>query len=311
MSSPATAIVSTAFPRLPGFVRVARVGGASLDLHWSCFVGGVVLSAAGEYRPDLMLPLMIGYILVVLVHELWHALAARALGLTVYGIRLRGLGGHCITGLPLGARATIILFSAGLLAQAVLFAATLGARSQMGGPEGRTLGAFIVAFTLGNALAFVSSLVPWTSRDGLRSDGRVLLQVAIDLWHGRTIVGGSLPAMNSAAQSPVFPRGSSLLDMPHLVPKGFVQGVEILNDAGTPLAFVIDALYLHLGREGRQAHIDAVEIHNRGGLLLPFPTWAEAELAAAAVTAAAADARHPLVCRAVRRPDGAPSVTSA
>lgn len=312
MTTCATDILSPDFPRLPGFVRVARLGGASLDLHWTCFLGGVALSAAGSFRPELLLPLIVGYLLVMLAHELGHAVAARALGLKVYGIRLRGLGGHCLTEIPFGARATVILFSAGLLAQVVLFAATLASGIVSHGRHGTTLGAIAYAFTVGNALAFVSSLLPWTSRTGQRSDGRVLLQLVIDRWHGRTIVGGSLPAMNAATLSPVFPPETSLLAMPELVPQGFVHGVEILNDDRTPLGFVIDALHLHLGRSGRQAYIDAIAIHNRGGMLVPFATREDAERGAADVAAAAAAAGHPFVCRAVSAAsDHGPSVTSA
>jgi ATP-dependent Clp protease adapter protein ClpS len=299
MTSTADDIRSTEFPRLPGFVRVARLGGASLDLHWTGILGGIVLSAAGGSRLGLWLPLMAGWLLVVLVHELGHALAARALGLKVYGIRLRGMGGHCVTEIPLGMRATLILFSAGLLAQLALLAATLAAAIGLHGAHDTTLGAFAFALVLGNGLTFVASVLPWTSSDGLRSDGRVLLQLAIDRWHGRTIVGGSLPAMNPAAQSPVFSPESTLLDRPELVPAGFVHGVEILNDRHTPLAFVVEALHVHLGLNGRPAWLDAIDIHNRGGLLRPLPTREDAERAAAAIASAAAAAGHAFVCRAV------------
>jgi ATP-dependent Clp protease adapter protein ClpS len=315
MTETASDILSTDFPRLPGYVRVARIGGASLDLHWTCILGGIVLSAAGEFRPRLLLPLIAGCLLVVLVHELGHALAARALGLKVFGIRLRGMGGHCVTSLPIGARATLILFSAGVLAQLALLAAALGAGMGLHGLHGRhgtTLGAFAFAFVFGNALTIVASLLPWTDRDGLRSDGRVLMQLVIDRWHGRTIVGGSLPAMNPSTQSPVFPPDTALLDKPDLVPAGFVHGVEILNDRHTPLAFVVDALHLHLGLSGRQAWLDAIAIHNRGGLLRPLPTREDAERAAGAMAAAAAAAGHAFVCRAVsiaqaRPPSAAPA----
>src|SRR6516225_9234124 len=88
---------STAFPRLPGFVRVARVGGIPIDLLWSCVTGGLVLSAAGEFRRELLFPMIVAYIAVVLVHEAVHAVAARLMGLKVYGIRLFGTGGHCMS----------------------------------------------------------------------------------------------------------------------------------------------------------------------------------------------------------------------
>lgn len=306
MSESTAGILSPHFPRLPGYVRVARIGGASLDVHWSCFIGGVVLSAPASFDPRLMLPLIVGYLLVVLVHEMGHAIAARSQGLPVYGIRLRGMGGHCVVGVTAGARATFIVFSAGLVAQLLLFLATLQACSTWTRPEPSTPGAFVFAFTFGNAVAFVFSLIPSTSRNGLQSDGRVLWRLAIDRWHGRTVLGGTLPSLNAAARSPVFGPQTSLLDVPALVPDGFLHGVEIFNDRHTPLDFVIGVLMQHLGREGRAAIADAVGIHNRGGLLVALPSMAEAERVAGAIAKDATTAGHPFLCRAVsvqaRRP---------
>src|SRR5471032_2172509 len=66
---------SPAFPRLPGFVRI---GGAPIDLHWSSVSGGLIRSAAGAFRRELLIPLMVAYVLVVLVHEAGHARHRRA-----------------------------------------------------------------------------------------------------------------------------------------------------------------------------------------------------------------------------------------
>ena len=306
MSESTAQILSPHFPRLPGYVRVARIDGMGIDVHWSCFIGGVVLSAPSSFNPRLMLPLIVGYLLVILVHEMGHAIAARSQGLPVYGIRLRGMGGHCVTGVTAGARATFIVFSAGLFAQLLLFLVTLQACRTWTRPEPSTLGAFVFAFTFGNAAAFVFSLIPSTSRNGLHSDGRVLLRLALDRWHGRTVLGGTLPSLNAAARSPVFAPETSLLDVPALVPAGFRHGVEIFNDHRTPLDFVIGVLMQHLDRDGRAAIDDAVGIHNRGGLLVALPSIAEAERVADAIARDAAAGGHVFVCRAVsieaRRP---------
>ncbi len=301
MSDSNAAILSPQFPRLPGFFRVARIGGVGLDVHWSCFIGGVMLSAPASFNPRLMLPLIVGYLLVVLVHEMGHAIAARSLGLPVYGIRLRGMGGHCVMGVLANARASFIVASAGLVAQLLLFAATLLACSTWTRPEASTFGAFVFAFTFGNAVAFgfpAPSLLT-SCRTGMHSDGKLLLQLALDHWHGRTVLGIALPSLNAAAQSPVFGPQTSLLDIPALVPAGFRQGVEIFNDRGMPLDFVIGVLMQHLDRDGRAAIDDAVGIHNRGGLLVALPSMAEAERVADAIAQDAAAGGHVFVCRAV------------
>ncbi len=254
---------------------------------------------------------MVAYVLVVLVHEAGHAIAARLLGLKVYGIRLIGCGGYCLTEPPMGSRGILIVFSSGMIAQFLLFAATLLAHMQWKGPEGPVLGSIVVAFTFGNAIVFAYSLFPMTYR-GQRSDGRVLFQLAIDRWHGRTIFGAGLPVMNSQAESPVFPPETSLLTVPALLPAGFSQGVEILNDSHTPMQFVLDVLQSHLGRDPHQAFVDMLGIHNRGGRLFPLATLEEAERVAAAVTVDADAAGHRFVCRAVSiRLSVAPAVVAS
>lgn len=295
----ASATIPNHSARPPGFARLASVGGIPIYLHWTCFLGGVLLAAAGSFDQHLLLPLILGYLLVILIHEAGHAVAARSLGLKVFSIRLRGLGGVCITEPIPGARATLVVFSAGLAAQLALFAAVFLARQLWDKPEGPTLAGFMCALTFGNVFAFAWSLIPMTSRAGQPTDGRVLLQLILDRFHGRTVLGGTLPSMNAAAQSPVFTPETSLLTITELVPPGFQQGVEILNDSHTPLDFVIDVLMRRLGSDGRLASKQAVEIHNRGGLLMPLSSVGEAERIAAAVAGDAAAAGVRFVCRAV------------
>jgi len=295
----ASATVADHSARPPGFARLASVADIPIYVHWSCFLGGVVLAAAGSFDQHLLPPLILGYLLVILIHEAGHAVAARWLGLKVFSIRLRGLGGVCITEPIPGARATLVVFSAGLVAQIALFAAVFAGRQLWDKPEGPMLAGFIYALTFGNAFAFACSLIPMTSREGRPTDGRVLLQLAQDRFHGRTVLGGTLPSMNSAALSPVFTPETALLTIAELVPPGFEQGVEILNDSQTPLDFVVDVLMRHFGSNGRQAIEQAVEIHNRGGLLMPLASVGEAERIAAAVAADAEAAGVLFVCRAV------------
>lgn len=289
---------SPRFPRLPGFIRVARIGGAPIDLHWSCVAGGLVLSAAGAFRRELLVPLVVAYLLVVLTHEIGHAVAARVLGLKVYGIRLMGLGGYCLTEPALGPRRICVLYSGGMIAQLISFFAALFVHAMSSGPEGPVLGSFIVAFTFGNAIVFAYSLLPSTYR-GQPSDGRVLLQLAIDRWHGRTVFYAGMPVMNSPAESPVFSPETSLLTIPALRPQSFRDGVEILNDNHTPMQFVMDVLQRHLGRDAHEAFVEMLRIHNRGGVLLPLASFEDAERTASAIAAEADAAGHRFVCRAV------------
>jgi ATP-dependent Clp protease adaptor protein ClpS len=99
--------------------------------------------------------------------------------------------------------------------------------------------------------------------------------------------------------STVFPSDTSLLSRPEFVPAGFGYGVEILNDNGTPMEFVVSVLQAHLGLTRLDAARSMLAIHSRGGALFPLPSQAEAHRIAEAVTAETAAQKYPLVCRAV------------
>jgi ATP-dependent Clp protease adaptor protein ClpS len=102
-----------------------------------------------------------------------------------------------------------------------------------------------------------------------------------------------------AAPSVVLPDQTSLLNLPELVPPGFRYGIEIFNDNATPMEFVVSALSAHLGLSHGDSVQAMLSIHKQGGALLPTASLADAKRAAEAITAAATEQRHPLICRAV------------
>jgi len=97
----------------------------------------------------------------------------------------------------------------------------------------------------------------------------------------------------------IFPPQTSLLTLPGFVPSGFKCGVEILNDNGTPMEFVVSALSTHLGISYKDSVRTMLSIHSRGGAIVSMSSMKEAERVARAVTADAAKHNYPLVCRAV------------
>jgi ATP-dependent Clp protease adapter protein ClpS len=99
----------------------------------------------------------------------------------------------------------------------------------------------------------------------------------------------------------LLPPETSLLTLPKLVPAGFEQGVEILNDNTTPMDFVVAELGTHFGLSQQESMRIMLNIHTRGGTLLSMPSMEAAEKAAAGITAAARKQNHSLVCRAVRK----------
>lgn len=100
-------------------------------------------------------------------------------------------------------------------------------------------------------------------------------------------------------ESPVLPRDTSLTAFPNLVPPDFTHGIEILNDSTTPMQFVTSVLSSCAGLSPEDSHRTMLDIHTRGGALLPTPSLAEAQRIAAQITAESAKSHYPLVCRPV------------
>jgi ATP-dependent Clp protease adapter protein ClpS len=103
----------------------------------------------------------------------------------------------------------------------------------------------------------------------------------------------------SAAVSPVFPPDTCLLSLDGFVPDGFVTGIEILNDSTTPMEFVAGVLMKHFEYSREHAMTVMLEIHERGGLLIPLPSSERAALVATLIGSEAREHSHALVCRAV------------
>jgi ATP-dependent Clp protease adapter protein ClpS len=97
----------------------------------------------------------------------------------------------------------------------------------------------------------------------------------------------------------ILPADASLLQLRGFAPRGFVNGIEILNDNTTPMAFVVEILQKHIPLDKRSAIRKMLFIHYKGGLLLPVESRELAKHIAASITAEAREHNHQLVCRAV------------
>jgi ATP-dependent Clp protease adapter protein ClpS len=99
--------------------------------------------------------------------------------------------------------------------------------------------------------------------------------------------------------SPVFPPDTSLLRMDGFVPAGFSCGIEFLNDNRTPMAFVVAVLQNCMGLSETNATRMMLEIHTKGGALIPMASIEESKRVVELVSSTAQASSHPLVCRAV------------
>jgi ATP-dependent Clp protease adaptor protein ClpS len=100
-------------------------------------------------------------------------------------------------------------------------------------------------------------------------------------------------------ESPLFDPETRLVDRDGFVAPDAEFGIEMLNDATTPMDFVVDQLMAHVGLPKNEAVQAMLRIHTQGGALLALPGEAQARDAATRITDAARAAQFPLVCRFV------------
>jgi stage IV sporulation protein FB len=146
-----------------GYLPLGRFLGLRLHLHlhWSLLLSVLVLDR-GRLAPGAWL----GFVLVVLVHQLGHALAGRLHGLRALAIESHGLGGHCRWQGTASARARAAIAWSGVGAQLLLLGATLLVLG-LGGVPRHTFGQDLAStLTIANAVIAALNLLPVAPLDG-------------------------------------------------------------------------------------------------------------------------------------------------
>lgn len=144
-----------------GYLEIGRLHGIPVRLHWSLPIGMFVVSR-GELLPGIWL----GFFLIVLVHEMGHALVVRHHRLQALSIQIHALGGLCRwqgQASPL-ARATIAW--GGVWAQLVLLGATLLFVTLAGTPRSAFAQDLVDAFIAANGAIAALNLIPVRPFDG-------------------------------------------------------------------------------------------------------------------------------------------------
>lgn len=280
-----------------GFVRVARIRGIPILVHWTFPIGGLFVADFSNVGFPLSLYYCLTYTMLVAIHEAAHVVAAKAFQLQVLSIEIFGFGGLCRIERPRSVHQGTVIYSAGLLAQIALLVTTLGYVALFGTPANALGKALTVTFTGVNIVLLILNLIPYASKD-LATDGLVLWRLFSHRFLGKPHPFPPLE-VKSLEQAPVFPPDTSLQSMPDLVPPGFVHGIEVLNDRTTPMEFVARVLSHHLELSREEATVKMIEIHNNGGALIPLQTAEHARKVALDITAAAAKLGFSFVCRAV------------
>jgi ATP-dependent Clp protease adapter protein ClpS len=286
-----------------GTLRVATIGGVPVFVHWSALIVGILAATSARFRPLETLYCLAAFAVLIAAHELGHVLAARVYGLKVYAVEVSGAGGTCHLQAPSAIGDTLFVASAGLLAQALIFACTIAYTVLVGPPSTAVGKCFVKVFTVYNAMLFILNIIPISFADELGTDGLVLWKLL-----RYKVAGEPHPFYVASARPRMFAPDTELLSIRELVPDGFIAGVELLNDSVTPMGFVVGALEKHMNIDRESAVQKALRIHWEGGGLLSTDTFAAAEQMAKAISAEAASLGHPLICRAVKvsaRSDGA------
>jgi Zn-dependent protease len=154
--------------RRSGSLRLARIAGIDVFVHWSWAVVAMIeiKSRSGHFRS--LVWNVIEYLtmfVVVLLHEFGHALACRQVGGRADQIVLWPLGGVAFVTPPARPGATLWSIAAGPLVNLVLLAATIGLLTLL--PVGHSdLLLFLRAFAFINLGLFLFNVLPIYPLDG-------------------------------------------------------------------------------------------------------------------------------------------------
>jgi ATP-dependent Clp protease adapter protein ClpS len=281
-----------------GYFKVAEIRGAPILVHWSLPAGGVLVSLLGQVDPRQWIWYCVAFAALIAVHEAGHVLAVVGLRLKVFAVEISGLGGLCKFEPPQAIRQSVLIYAAGLLAQIALLLPTLAYVVSRNGFPAHAFGrAICITFTIVNVALLLANMIPARDqRTGLDTDGALLWRLYLHVFRGQPHPHPPL-AVAPLDQAPVFPPETRLLTLSRFRQPGFVQGIEVLNDRTTPMEFVVQMFVQHLSLTEAQAIAVMLDIHNKGGVLIPLPTASEARRIADAISAEAQAAGHALTCR--------------
>ena len=175
-----------------GFFPLGRLFGVAMRWHWTVPLGALVLTRF-RIEPGAWL----GYLLVIIVHELGHAFLVKRLRFSVTGIDLLGFGGECRWRGDASELERAWIAWGGVLAQAALLLAALLVRAIWGVPNVPWLAGVAHGLIDLNLWIIVINLLPIPPLDGARA-WRLFPELSAQGWTlGRALL---YPARRWAAQ---------------------------------------------------------------------------------------------------------------
>ena len=144
-----------------GYLTVGWWRGTPLRAHWTLPLGAFIFGG-GRFQPGVAL----GFTLLVLAHEIGHALLVRRYRCRVVSIDVHALGGVCRwTGDATAIERAKIAWG-GVDAQVAVFFATVGLLALFGEPESKLASQIARTFTTINAYMMALNLLPVAPLDG-------------------------------------------------------------------------------------------------------------------------------------------------
>lgn len=142
-----------------GFLILGRLWGAPIRIHWTTPLVAFVLTNF-SFVPGAWL----GFLVLVLVHEIGHAIAVRSFGANVVSVNAHGLGGTCEWYGHVTARQRAIIAWGGVLAQAALYIPARFVAAMV--PSWGIIGEIMYTLTATNLILIVVNLLPIRPLDG-------------------------------------------------------------------------------------------------------------------------------------------------
>jgi stage IV sporulation protein FB len=147
-----------------GHLRIAEWRGVPLRLHWTTAAGALLFSGF-RFEPGAWL----GFVLLVLLHEMGHATLVMRYRLRVVSIDVHGYGGVCRwAGQATGWQRAVIAWG-GVLAQALLLGVTYGVVVLLGPPRSLLVAQLVDVFTFTNIWLIGLNLLPFPPLDGAQA----------------------------------------------------------------------------------------------------------------------------------------------
>jgi stage IV sporulation protein FB len=144
-----------------GWWTVARFRGAPIRLHWTLPLGAFAMGRF-EFLPAFWL----AFALLILIHELGHALLVVRYGLGLSEIAVHGAGGFCRHDHSGSRFQGAAVAWGGVLAQLVALLVTYALLFAFGEPSSRHLALFAYVFTSTNLWIMAFNLLPIEPLDG-------------------------------------------------------------------------------------------------------------------------------------------------